>query len=208
MATRIRILAGCFALAVMALLLAGTTAHATPRSGTYLAASVSAGSPDWHGHGAPLPTATPTCQCYTPTSAPTPTCQCYSPPPAPTPTCQCYTPPPAPTPTCTCHKPIPPPPPTCACTPTPTPTSPVTPRPAPPVPTTAAPKLPPAPLVTASTSAPAAPTGVPSGGANTGGGGSIGSGTDVPMVAGGSAVALASAGLGLFAYRRWRGTTA
>jgi hypothetical protein len=48
---------------------------------------------------------------------------------------------------------------------------------------------------------------VPAGGANTGGGGSIG-GTDVAMVAGGSAVALASAGLGFFAYRRYRKTTA
>jgi hypothetical protein len=53
------------------------------------------------------------------------------------------------------------------------------------------------------------PSGIPSGGANTGGGGSIGGGgANVPMVAGGSAVALASGGLGLFAYRRWRKATA
>ena len=52
-------------------------------------------------------------------------------------------------------------------------------------------------------------TAVPTGGANTGGGGSIGSGgPDVPMVAGGAALALGSAGLGLFAYRRYRKTAA
>jgi hypothetical protein len=44
----------------------------------------------------------------------------------------------------------------------------------------------------------------PSGGANTGGGGSIGGGGNLPLAAGGAAVALGSAGLGLFAYRRWR----
>ena len=49
----------------------------------------------------------------------------------------------------------------------------------------------------------------PSGGANTGGGGSIGGGgPDVPLVAGGAALALGSAGLGLFAYRRYRKTAA
>ncbi len=50
---------------------------------------------------------------------------------------------------------------------------------------------------------------VPSGGANTGGGGSIGGGgPNVPLVAGGSALAIGSAGLGLFAYRRYRKTAA
>jgi uncharacterized protein (DUF2345 family) len=33
-----------------------------------------------------------------------------------------------------------------------------------------------------------------------------GGGSDVPLAAGGSAAALASAGLGLFAFRRWRRT--
>jgi hypothetical protein len=47
----------------------------------------------------------------------------------------------------------------------------------------------------------------PTGGANTGGGGSIGGGGG-PLVAGGAAVALLSAGLGLFAFRRWRKTAA
>ena len=48
-------------------------------------------------------------------------------------------------------------------------------------------------------------TAVPTGGANTGGGGSIGGGgPNMPLVAGGAALALGSAGLGLFAYRRWR----
>jgi hypothetical protein len=64
----------------------------------------------------------------------------------------------------------------------------------------------PTPLTSASATA-SAGGGVPAGGANTGGGGSIG-GADVAMVAGGSAVALASAGLGLLAYRRYRKTTA
>jgi hypothetical protein len=54
-------------------------------------------------------------------------------------------------------------------------------------------------------SASASATAIPSGGANTGGGGSIGGG-NVPLVAGGAAVALASAGLGLLAFRRWRRT--
>ena len=48
----------------------------------------------------------------------------------------------------------------------------------------------------------------PAGGANTGGGGSIGGGPNVPLVAGGAALALGSAGLGLFAYRRYRKTAA
>ena len=64
---------------------------------------------------------------------------------------------------------------------------------------------PPTPLTTVSASA----TSAPSGGANTGGGGSIGGGgPNVPLVAGGAALALGSAGLGLFAYRRYRKTTA
>jgi len=54
-----------------------------------------------------------------------------------------------------------------------------------------------------------APAAAPTGGANTGGGGSIGGGgPDMPLVAGGAALALGSAGLGLFAYRRYRKTTA
>jgi hypothetical protein len=49
----------------------------------------------------------------------------------------------------------------------------------------------------------------PAGGANTGGGGSIGAGgPNVPLVAGGAALALGSAGLGLFAYRRYSKTAA
>ena len=60
----------------------------------------------------------------------------------------------------------------------------------------------PTPLVSSSSAA-------PTGGANTGGGGSIGgSGANMPLVAGGAALALGSAGLGLFAYRRYRKTTA
>ena len=51
------------------------------------------------------------------------------------------------------------------------------------------------------------PVSTPAGGANTGGGGSIGGGGG-PLVAGGAAVALLSAGLGLFAFRRWRKTAA
>ena len=63
----------------------------------------------------------------------------------------------------------------------------------------------PSPLGSSSASASAAPYG----GANTGGGGSIGGGgPNVPLVAGGAALALGSAGLGLFAYRRYRKTTA
>src|SRR5690242_4159534 len=96
MATRIRILAGCFALGVMAFLLTGTTAHAIPASGAHAVASVSAASPAGHGQGTPTPTPTPTCGCHStppPTPTPTPTCGCHStPPPTPTPT------PPTPTP--------------------------------------------------------------------------------------------------------------
>jgi hypothetical protein len=62
----------------------------------------------------------------------------------------------------------------------------------------------PSPLGSSSASASAAP----SGGANTGGGGSIGGGINLPLAAGGSALALGSAGLGLFAYRRYRKTAA
>jgi hypothetical protein len=55
----------------------------------------------------------------------------------------------------------------------------------------------------------AAASSAPTGGANTGGGGSIGGGgPNVPLVAGGAALALGSAGLGLFAYRRYRKTAA
>jgi hypothetical protein len=74
------------------------------------------------------------------------------------------------------------------------------------VPSSASPTTaPPTPLTTVSASA----TSAPSGGANTGGGGSIGGGgPNVPLVAGGAALALGSAGLGLFAYRRYRKTTA
>jgi len=54
-----------------------------------------------------------------------------------------------------------------------------------------------------------APAAAPAGGANTGGGGSIGGGgPNMPLVAGGAALALGSAGLGLFAYRRYRKTAA
>jgi hypothetical protein len=60
----------------------------------------------------------------------------------------------------------------------------------------------PTPLVSSSSAA-------PTGGANTGGGGSIGGGgPNMPLVAGGAALALGSAGLGLFSYRRWRKSAA
>jgi len=80
------------------------------------------------------------------------------------------------------------------CTSKPTPTAPSTTSPA---------TTPPTPLATATTTA------VPTGGANTGGGGSIGGGgPGTPLVAGGAALALGSAGLGLFAYRRYRKSVA
>ncbi len=64
---------------------------------------------------------------------------------------------------------------------------------------------PPTPLTSDSASA----TAVPTGGANTGGGGSIGGGgPNMPLVAGGAALALGSAGLGLAAYRRYRKSVA
>ena len=70
---------------------------------------------------------------------------------------------------------------------------------------TGATTAPPTPLTTESASATAAPTG----GANTGGGGSIGGGgPNMPLVAGGAALALGSAGLGLAAYRRYRKSVA
>ena len=74
------------------------------------------------------------------------------------------------------------------------------------MPTTTSPATPaPTPLVTGSATATAAPTG----GANTGGGGSIGGGgPNMPLVAGGAALALGSAGLGLVAYRRYRKSAA
>jgi hypothetical protein len=66
----------------------------------------------------------------------------------------------------------------------------------------------PTPLTSASATA-SAGGGVPAGGANTGGGGSIGGGgANMPLVAGGAALAIGSAGLGLFSYRRWRKSAA
>jgi len=47
-------------------------------------------------------------------------------------------------------------------------------------------------------------TPVPSGGANTGGG--LAGGSDIPLAAGGGAVALMAGPLGLVAFRRWRQT--
>ena len=84
--------------------------------------------------------------------------------------------------------------PTCTSTPTSPATTPSTTSPA---------TTPPTPLATATATA------IPTGGANTGGGGSIGGGgPNTPLVAGGAALALGSAGLGLFAYRRYRRPTA
>ena len=97
--------------------------------------------------------------------------------------------------------------PTCSKTPTPTPSSSTTTPPAPAPSTTSPTTPPPTPLVT--TTATATPTSVPTGGANTGGGGSIGGGgPNMPLVAGGAALALGSAGLGLVAYRRYRKSAA
>ena len=77
MAMRIRVLAGCFAMGVTALLVTGTAAQATPQSGAHLSAHVSAVSPDTGAGGGWTQSATPT---------PTPTCTChYTPPPTPTP---------------------------------------------------------------------------------------------------------------------------
>jgi hypothetical protein len=89
-------------------------------------------------------------------------------------------------------------------TPTPKPKPTCTSKPTPTTPSTTSPATtPPTPLATAT------PTAVPTGGANTGGGGSIGGGgPDTPLVAGGAALALGSAGLGLFAYRRYRKSVA
>ena len=166
MATRIRILAGCFALGLLALLLTGTAAQAAPLSGAQAGASVSAASPAGHGTGTTRPRRglrrragatrrSPTCGCHTPAhpdmrmshagSGTHPDMPVSHPDPAPTPTCRCYTPPPTPTPTCTC-------------TPRPGPSSPVPSSPAPsslapssPVPSSPAPSRP-VPAVTPSTS--------------------------------------------------------
>jgi hypothetical protein len=163
MGMRIRVLAGCFAMGVTALLLTGTAARAAPESGAHVSAIGSAVSlSDYAAGGAGDGTRTPT---PTPTWTPTPTGKCHKP---------------RPTPTRKCQKPRP--------TPTQTPAVAVVATPSP------------VPSVTSSAA--------PSGGANTGGGGSIGGGGGGPLVAGGTALALASAGLGLFAFRRWRKTAA
>ena len=62
MAMRIRVLAGCFAMGVTALLLTGTAAQATPLSGARVSASAAAGG---------NPTAPSSC--YSDCQAPTPT---------------------------------------------------------------------------------------------------------------------------------------
>src|ERR1700689_3515563 len=81
MATRIRVLAGGFAVGIAAFILTGTAAHAATLSEAHTGASaLVTGS---------LPTAQPT---------PTPRCTCQKPSPPPTPT---------PSPTCTCMKPTP-----------------------------------------------------------------------------------------------------
>ncbi len=94
---------------------------------------------------------------------------------------------PDPTRMCGCKHHHPAPPPT---TPAPSPQSPT------PSPTT------PAPGPSATTPAAVVPT--PAGGANTGGGGSLNGGSNVPLAAGGGAAALAAAGIGFFAIKRWR----
>ena len=88
MAMRIRVLAGCFAMGVTALLLTGTAAQATPQAGAHVGASAVADG---------NPTAPSTCYngCQTQTPTPLPTCsKCHhTPPPTPTPTCStCQTP--------------------------------------------------------------------------------------------------------------------
>jgi hypothetical protein len=105
-----------------------------------------------------------------------------------------------------CCKPMPTPPPPCPChtrTPTPSPsmtytvTPPPTPAPSPtPVVVTTSP-TPAVPVVTVSSP-------VPTGAANTGGG--MAGGSNIPLAAGGGAVALVAAPLGLAAFRRWRRT--
>jgi hypothetical protein len=113
-----------------------------------------------------------------------------------------------------CCKPTPPPP--CQCH-TPSPTPPgwqyvVPPSPVPSTVYTTAPVT--TVTVTATASPPASATAVapvvessspvPSGPANTGGG--MPGGSDIPLAAGGGAVALIAAPLGLIAFRRWRQT--
>ncbi len=83
-------------------------------------------------------------------------------------------------------------------TPTPTPTMVSTPSPSPSVTATVS--------ASPTVSASATPTAAPTGGAGTGGGGSTRGGSNLPLAAGGAAVALVSAGLGLLAFRRWRRT--
>lgn len=102
-----------------------------------------------------------------------------------------------------CCKPIPTPPPPCQChTPSPSPSVTVTVTPPPPSPT-------PTPVVVTTSPTPAVPvvtvsSPVPTGAANTGGG--MAGGSNIPLAAGGGAVALVAAPLGLAAFRRWRRT--
>src|ERR1700742_212098 len=100
MALRIRLIAGCFAVGVAALMASGTAAHANTLSSANTSAAVTvAGHGHYNDHGV---NGGPTkCKCQTPTRAPptvaptttaTPPCQCQSPTPTPSPTCTCTTP--------------------------------------------------------------------------------------------------------------------
>lgn len=174
---RIRVLSGCLAFGVVAIISTGAAAQAATLSG-----GGGNNGGDWgYGNGNSYQNCPPGEQysyqkkCCKPT--PPPPCQCHTP--SPTPPGWQWVVPPTPAPSTVYST---------------TPVTTVT--------------------VTASAPASASPTAVapvvessspvPSGPANTGGG--MPGGSDIPLAAGGGAVALVAAPLGLVAFRRWRQT--
>ena len=180
MAMRIRVVSGCFASGVAAMMLTGAAAQATTLTGTHASASVSAVGYGGTGGQSATTDGNPT-QSSDATDSPSPA------PSTPAPST------PAPATSSTLQ-------PEVFASATTSPTASHTPS------ATTSPSTSPTASATPSPTASDTASTAPSGGANTGGGGSANGGSDLPLAAGGAATALVSAAVGLFAFRRWHST--
>lgn len=180
---RIRVLSGCLAISTVAII--GTGAVAQAAQAATLSSSGGTGGGNGYQTCPPGEQYSSQKKCCKPTPTPPPPCQCQTSPPG-----WQWVVPPSPTPVYT--------------TPTPVYTTPT------PVYSTV-PVRTPTPVYTTASASPTqvvpvvmSSSPVPSGPANTGGG--MAGGSNIPLAAGGGAVALIAAPLGLVAFRRWRQT--
>lgn len=180
---RIRVLSGCLAISTVAIIGTGAAAQAAT-----LSSSGETGGGNGYQTCPPGEQYSSQKKCCKPTPTPSPPCQCQT----SSPPGWQWVVPPTPTPEYTTPTPV-------YTTPTPVYTTPT------PVHTT------PTPVYTTASASPTqvvpvvvSSSPVPSGPANTGGG--MAGGSDIPLAAGGGAVALIAAPLGLVAFRRWRQT--